>query len=327
MSLAVFVIAIILGTLTVFLARSYINQQRLDAAAVVTTADDGQEIGTMVVAAGPLNFGDEITVESLREIPFPIDPENRIEGSFSKVSEVLDGKRRVVIRSIAKTEPVVRNKISGFGYRATLSQVVDPTLRAVAIRVNDVTGVGGFVLPGDRVDVVFTMRDRQNLEKSESILIIRDVRVLAIDQVADESTDGAVVAKAATLEVSQEQAQKLSLASRLGELDLSLRPMTANGEVLDDDSSTIRIADLINDNRASFEPKPELTKTVRRRRTVRVKAPKPDPFATMIITRGTTSSENEVPKGENSNTGNTLAGQSPNSSLQTNQSQMGYPNR
>ncbi len=300
-SILIFVGAIILGAISVLMTRSYINSQRVKPAVAALEAPE-QEVGTLVVAAGPLNFGDEITAEMLREVPWPEGEDVRPENSFSEISEVMLGTRRVAIRSIAKNEPVVQNKISGFGYRATLSQVVDPDMRAVAVSVTDVTGVAGFVLPGDRVDVVYTRDERNRANEAriaESKLLVRDVRVLAVDQIADESTEGAVVAKAATLEVSTEQAQKISLASRVGELDLLLRPMVARGSVIDANSDTIEIADLVNDNRLGekLEETPQISPRRYRpvsRRTRVAAAPKPDPNATMRITRGVETSESEV---------------------------------
>lgn len=305
-SILIFIAALVIGSITVMMTRSYINSQRAKPATANAENGPDQEMGTLVVAAGPLNFGDEITPEMLREVPWPLGDDVRPPNSFSQISEVSSGTRRVAIRSIAKNEPIVQGKISGFGYRATLSQVVAPDMRAVAIRISDVTGVGGFVLPGDRVDVIYTRDERQRgagqARIAHSKLLIRDVRVLAVDQTADESTDGAVIAKAATLEVSGEQAQKIALAARIGELDLALRPMVARGDVLDMTSATIEVSDLQNDNKLGIEPeetpqvKPRAYRPVSRKRSTVATKPAPDPFGTMRVTRGTTTSEDSVVK-------------------------------
>ena len=94
-------------------------------------------------------------------------------------------------------------------------------LKAVTVRVNDVDGVGGFVLPGDRVDVVLTRQvDKTN---ASTEVVLQNARVLAIDQIADERTDKPAVVKAVTLEVDVIGAQKLSLAASVGSLSLMLR--------------------------------------------------------------------------------------------------------
>ena len=77
-------------------------------------------------------------------------------GSFSKISDLLNAGRRIVLTAIEPNEPVLAVKVTGAGQRATLSSLVRPGMKAVTIRVNEVEGVGGFVLPGDHVDVVLT---------------------------------------------------------------------------------------------------------------------------------------------------------------------------
>ena len=94
-------------------------------------------------------------------------------------------------------------------------------MKAVTIRVNDVEGVAGFVLPGDRVDVVLTRQKDKNVAATD--VVLQNVRVLAVDQVADERADKPSLAKAVTLEVEAIGAQKLALAATVGTLSLALR--------------------------------------------------------------------------------------------------------
>ncbi len=294
LAVIMFALAIILGTLTVLVARNVVNNQRTAPVAVAT--ENEQEMTTLVVAAVKLQFGDEITAEKLKVVPWPSDESVRPPGSFESIAEVIGDQRRVAIRSMNINDPVSQEKLSGFGYRATLSQIVPPDMRAVAIRINEITGVGGFVLPGDRVDVVHT-HQRENETELKSTLILRDIRVLAIDQIADETTQGAMVANGATLEVTQEQAQKLTLASKLGSLDLVLRPMRLEEPVIDERSSPIKVVDLISDNSKSAKPEEkEKPKRVYRPIKRSVSAPKPDPTAKMKITRGTQTTTTTVTK-------------------------------
>ena len=127
----------------------------------------------------------------------------------------------MVLAAIEPNEPLLSVKITGAGQRATLSALVRDGMKAVTIRVNDVEGVGGFVLPGDRVDVVLTRQVDKTSASND--LVLQNARVLAIDQVADERADKPTVAKAVTLEVDMVGAQKLSLASSVGTLSLMLR--------------------------------------------------------------------------------------------------------
>ena len=114
---------------------------------------------TIVVAAKPLRFGNEVTREHLREVAWP--EASLPAGSFAKADEILSGGKRVALAAVEPNEPMLATKMTGPGQRATLSAMLRDGLKAVTIRVNDVDGVGGFVLPGDHVDVVADAPDRQ----------------------------------------------------------------------------------------------------------------------------------------------------------------------
>jgi pilus assembly protein CpaB len=117
-----------------------------------------------------------------------------------------------VLSPIEPNEPVLSWKITGPGERATLSAVVDEGMRAMSISISDVHGVTGFVLPGDRVDFMLT-RD------GYTDILLQNIRILAIDQRADQPTSG----RTATVEVNTIDAQKLTLAQTAGTLSLALR--------------------------------------------------------------------------------------------------------
>jgi pilus assembly protein CpaB len=122
---------------------------------------------------------------------------------------------------VQKNEPILASRITGSGQRASLSALIDPGMRAVTLRVDDVRGVAGFVLPGDRVDVVLTRHEAG--DKAYADVLLQNAKVLAVDQLANERQEGPSVAKAVTVEVSTEQAQKLVLAAGVGSLSLVLR--------------------------------------------------------------------------------------------------------
>ncbi|HXZ07017.1 MAG TPA: Flp pilus assembly protein CpaB, partial [Paraburkholderia sp.] len=173
---------------------------------------------TIVVASRPMRFGDELSAMSLREIAWPQNAPPA--GSFSKISELTSAKR-IVLSPIDVNEPILAAKITGPGQRATLSAMLSEGKKAVTIRVDDVADVAGFVLPGDRVDIVLT-RPRENKSPITDV-VLENVRVLGVDQMADQRADKATVVKAVTLEVTEIAGQKLALASRVGSMSLLLR--------------------------------------------------------------------------------------------------------
>jgi pilus assembly protein CpaB len=156
---------------------------------------------------------------------------------------VLDAKfgDRQVITSIEPNEPIFDWKITGPGQRATLSAVLDEGMKAISIRVNDVLGVAGFVLPGDRVDILLT-RTKDDDGNPYVDVLLQNVKVLAVDQSADDRKEGATVVKAVTVAVATQDAQKLTLAAGIGQLSLALREAASNtGEV----TQRVTINDLV----------------------------------------------------------------------------------
>jgi pilus assembly protein CpaB len=126
--------------------------------------------------------------------------------------------------AIALNEPVLRGRITAPGQRAALSSMLDPGKRAVTVRVDDVRGVAGFIQPGDRVDVVLIRTEAESkIKEGYSDVILQYAKVLAIDQITGERTEQPTIAKAVTLEVSAEEAQKILLATNVGRLTLILR--------------------------------------------------------------------------------------------------------
>jgi pilus assembly protein CpaB len=216
-------LALILAGAAVFLAQNWLQSQKPQI--VEVPAEPQVQMATVVVAATPLYFGNTVRAEHLREIEWPagaVPP-----GSFTSVDDVIgtENKRRVALRAIEINEPLLKSKISGFGGRASLSTILAPEMRASTIRVNDINGVAGFVLPGDHVDIMLT-RDAGGTGNLLTDVLLQNVKVLAIDQDANEARAQPAVVKAVTLEVTPVQAQKLVLAQRLGQLSLSLRNIT-----------------------------------------------------------------------------------------------------
>jgi len=215
--------AVVFGLIAVFLAQSWLNTQAEMRMRNIDAQKKPLATQTIVVASKPLRYGAELSSTSLREIAWPQD--SVPAGAFSKIADVLNSNgRRVVLTAIEANEPILASKITGPGQRATLSAALTDGMKAVTIRVNDVEGVAGFVLPGDRVDVAFTrQKDNNGRERSSTDVVLQNVRVLAIDQIADERNDKPAVARAVTLEVDTMSAQKVALAASVGTLSLILR--------------------------------------------------------------------------------------------------------
>ena len=177
-------------------------------------------MSTIVVAAKPLRYGMELSDTDLKEVPWQV---NAIpEGTFRTKAELLQGKdKRSVLSSIEANEPILEWKITGPGQRASLSALIQEGMTAVTVKVNEILGVAGFVLPGDRVNVLLTRSDKERGQYTD--VLMQNVRVLAVNQLADDKTEKPMVAKAVTLEVSMEDAQKLVLAANVGNISLTLR--------------------------------------------------------------------------------------------------------
>jgi pilus assembly protein CpaB len=240
--------AVLFGLLAVFVAQSWLNRQAELRMKSLEANKKPINVSTIVVAAKPLRFGNELTSSLLREAVWP--EASLPAGSFAKISDVLDAGKRVALTAIEPNEPILNSKITGPGQRATLSAMLRDGLKAVTVRVNDVDGVGGFVLPGDHVDVALTRQiDKTN---ATTEVILQDVRVLAIDQIADERLEKPSVVKAVTLEVDVVGAQKVSLAVSVGSLSLMLRKA---GEANNQYTRRITLSDLGTPSTPTAAPK------------------------------------------------------------------------
>jgi pilus assembly protein CpaB len=211
-------IAIVFGGLAILLTDVWLKRQAV-ARPVPGTEMVAQvkppEIVTIVVADEPLRFGTSLASARLKEIPWHLDA--LPHGTYRSIDELSGDGERVVISPIEPNEPVLLSKLSGPDGRATLSNLLSQGMRAVTIRIDEVAGVGGFVAPGDRVDVILT-RDAGAVEEASdtvtgaagatiaSEVVVENVRVLSVGQGADERQTGAQLASSVTLEVTTEGA-------------------------------------------------------------------------------------------------------------------------
>jgi pilus assembly protein CpaB len=208
-------------------------------------------------------------------------------GAFATKADLFKEGRRAALATIQADEPILSSKITGPGQRASLSTLLSKDKRAITVRVDDVRGVAGFILPNDRVDVVLIRSETEGGNRKDiSDLLLQDVKVIAVDQIVSEQKDKPVVAKAVTLEVTPYEAQRISLATDVGHLSLILR-RAGDSEVVA--NQRITQSDLIRGEarppvvkEASAEPMPKLV------------LPPPDTDATVTVMRDLKPQEYKV---------------------------------
>jgi pilus assembly protein CpaB len=172
----------------------------------------------MVVAVQSLQFGVIIKPESIKlvRIPVKLFP----KGGFSRSEEVLD---RTVVSPIEPDEPVVEARIAPRGSGVGVSPLIPSGMRAISVRVNDVVGVSGFVLPGMRVDVLVTGRP-PGREDTATTTVLQNITVLSAGQtIQADANKQSIITPVVTLLVSPAQAESLTLANNEGRIQLVLR--------------------------------------------------------------------------------------------------------
>jgi pilus assembly protein CpaB len=222
---------------SVYVARDYMQ---FDKASAQVAAES--ETVSVIVAAHDIPFGAEIDPAALTTIDWPRDAVP--PGTFMEYSALLPergGQSRRARRAISQGELILNNKVSDFGEKVTIVQTIDPNHRAMAVEVDAETAVGGFVTPGDRVDIVMTTGAK---EEMRAVTILQNIRVIGVDQESDEQTDQPVIARTVTVAVTPDQVQRLALAQRAGRLSLTLRSL----DDTEDRSLTMtRLNDLLSD--------------------------------------------------------------------------------
>jgi len=175
----------------------------------------GEEV---VVAADDLQVGSKIDDKDIRLVHFPSG--DLPAGCFHQKTKVVG---RGVVLPIAKGEFVLPNKLAGENAGAGLPSLIPPGMRAVSVRVNDTTSVSGFVQPGTRVDVLLT-GNPQGSNEQQTTTVLENVAVIATGQRLERNSAGEPQsAPVVTLLVSPDDAERLTLASTQGHIQLALR--------------------------------------------------------------------------------------------------------
>ncbi|PCI33364.1 MAG: Flp pilus assembly protein CpaB [Alphaproteobacteria bacterium] len=221
-------IALVIAGVTALLARNLVStpQGTVGEQVVVKVVDSKMKI---LVAAIDMPVGHFIKAEDLVWQSWPDETvhERYIQQESDITMESLTGA--VAVNTISAGEPILDNRLVMPGNRGFMAAVLPAGKRAISIRITPTSGNAGFVFPGDRVDILLTheieieSEGRDKARLSETIL--RDVRVLAINQSTDNTTHVPSIGKTATLEVTPKEAEKISLIRSMGELTLVLRSL------------------------------------------------------------------------------------------------------
>jgi len=241
------IIALLAAITFGLIAAVSVKQYLLSAQAFSRTND-------VVVAKVEIPVGSRIIPEQLGIAQFPADVTP--VGAIAKIDENLIG--RVVVTSISPKDPVTEAKLAPVGSLGGLSSVIPEGYRAMTVKVDDVVGVSGFIMPGTLVDIVVVIQPPKGTANEEMIskIVLQNIKVLASGQNIDKPKNDREVersVRAVTLQVTPEQAEKLALASSEGKLQLVMRNSV---DQADEQTSGANKRTLLNGERATLVPEP-----------------------------------------------------------------------
>jgi pilus assembly protein CpaB len=212
-SMIALAVAVLLGLFAVYIGNAFISGKEQKAELTGTTK--------VAVASIPMAFGTELTPDKVRFVDYPnaaLPP-----GSFTNAAQLMPaGQKRFALLAMSVNEPILASKISAPGAGASIAALLPDGMRAATVRIDDVSGVAGFVQPNDSVDVLIT-RTLSDSPTQVTDVLLQNIRVIAIDQEAKNPDGTPKVGRTATFEVTPIDAQKLALAQRAGSLSLVLR--------------------------------------------------------------------------------------------------------
>lgn len=208
--------AVLLGLAAVFFARFFLLRQGDEQ-----QASNNVQTVSAVVAAQPFEFGEKIVPEKLKIVEWPAN--GLPPGTFQRIADAVGTEdNRVAMRAIDANELLTEKAVSGKDARMSASPLLGEDMRAVSVPIGEASGAGGFLAPGDRVDVYVTHPALDEaLPYTDQLM--QNVRVLAVGQDKNVGKDKPEIVKTATLEVTPMQAQRVALALTVGQISLSLR--------------------------------------------------------------------------------------------------------
>jgi pilus assembly protein CpaB len=256
---------------------AYGTYNAINAQPVKTVAAPTQPV---VVAAADLGLGVELKKEDLSIVNFPVG--HAPDGSFSKVTDVIG---RGLVVSLVKNEPVLNAKLASREAGSGLPPIIPDGMRAVSVRVNEVIGVAGYVLPGTRVDVLATASPTSSPQDATSKVILSNVQVLTagtrLEQ--DQEKGKPMQVTVVTLLVYPEQSERLALASTEGKIQLALRnPMDKSAP----ETPGVKPAGLLGLTRPAAAPARPATTARKAMGPVTNDSPAAPPLPTVEMIRG-----------------------------------------
>ena len=234
--------------------------------ATATTQPIQTEFVKVLTAKTDIQFGQIIDRELLSTQSWPAG--SIPKGAFTGTRALLgpeDASPRRATQLIRQGELIVESAVSDFGETVTIVQSLGTNTRAMSIEVDAVTAVGGFVMPGDRVDIVLTEGRGRTLRAAT---ILQDVRVLGIDQFTTKDGKATRGARTITVEISPRDGQILALGQRAGVLSLTLR---TQNDVTDSVLEQITLSDLLDDAEPVDVPVPVVAEVASPKRVIRVR--------------------------------------------------------
>jgi pilus assembly protein CpaB len=226
-------VALLIAGGTGMLIKTWLRVQNDRMLANLVQPAQPKETGIKIlVAAKKLPTGTLLTPSHMK---WRLWPEDGLSKEY-----VVQNKRKkaefvgaVVRAGISASEPIIDGRVVKPGDRGFMAAVLTPGMRAVSVQVNRITGISGFVFPGDRVDLIVTHKVRRESAGARKLqqvseTVLAGLRVLAVDQTTNDQDSKPKVAKTATLEVTPRQAEMIAVAAQLGKLSLSLRSLTVD---------------------------------------------------------------------------------------------------
>jgi pilus assembly protein CpaB len=236
-----------------------------------------------VVAAAPIGFGEKLTPDKLKLVDVPA--QQLPKGHFARIDPLILGQGRTALRPITANEIVIEAALVAGATRLSTAPLLGPTMRALAVQVNEVTGVSGLVFPGDRVDLFLVRQPDEAMPYAD--LLAQNIRVLAVGSDMNIAREKPGVVKTVTLEVNPLQAQKLQLAMATGEIRLALRPFRNEARVR---LQTLQVSGLNDGTTTRLVRKPGSAPAAATRPALANQRPAPS----VIVLRGGAASAAEV---------------------------------
>jgi len=205
------VLAVVIAAIAAYSLLIYLKGQEKKVEEAVATEK-------IVVAAGQIDIGKPIIITQLKTADWP--KANVPQGAFLSTEQVVN---RVSLQTFVPNEPIIESRlIPKEGPISVLTYKIPEGHRAMTVAVDQVSGVAGFINPGNMVDVVLTTQSSQT-QQPLSKIVLQNVPVLAIAQAVENREGKAIVVPTVTMDVTPEDAEKLAIASTQGKLQLVLR--------------------------------------------------------------------------------------------------------